>query len=144
MVSLHPASIDEIRDSWPFFLNGISEVIDKCGLDFHPADVYREITSGTGPVLFWVEDDGEAVGFTVANRFVEPYSRKTLLVLEMTYLEPLSNVLVPLRDAVDELAEEMGCDRVEWYSPRVGWQRVMNTIDYQAGCHVYYREVKHG
>jgi hypothetical protein len=144
MVSLHPATTEEIRDSWQFFVTGIGEVIDKCGLDFHPADVYREITAGNGPVLFWIEQDGEPVGMTVIQQYREQYSGKQLLVLDMTYLEPCTDALEELRDAVDALANELEIDRIEWYSPRVGWQRAMSKIGYTDGSVCYFREMGHG
>lgn len=141
MVTLHPATTEEIRDSWQFFVTGIGEVIDKCGLDFHPADVYREITAGNGPVLFWIEQDGEPVGMSVIRQYREQYSCKQLLVLDMTYLEPHVDCLEDCRDAVEDLARELEVDRVEWHSVRKGWARVMDRLGCVLGTSNYYREM---
>lgn len=141
MVTLHPATTDEIRDNWQFFVTGIGEVIDKCGLDFHPADVYREITSGNGPVLFWIEQDGETVGLAVIRQYREQYSHKQLLVLDMTYLEPHVDCLEDYRDAVEDLARDLEVDRVEWHSVRRGWERVMARLGCVKGTSIYFGEM---
>jgi hypothetical protein len=143
MVSLHPASLSEIRDNWQFFVTGVGEVIDKCQADFHPADVYREVTSG-GAHLYWIEDEGETVGFTVLTEYIDRYSRKSVLSLDMTYLIPNVAQLEELGDAVLELASELGKDRIEWFSPRVGWTRVMDRLGYQSDSMLFSREVSCG
>lgn len=144
MVTLRPAPAHEIRASWPFFVTGIGEVIDRCGLDFHPADVYREITAGNGPVLFWIEKNGEAVGMTVICQEKDRYTERQSLLLDMTYLSPYADCLEELRDAVDELAREVGADYIEWFSPREGWDRVMDRIGYKSSYKAFTREVAHG
>ena len=144
MVTLRPAPTAEIRASWQFFVTGIGEVIDKCGLDFHPADVYREITSGNGPVLFWIEKDDEIVGMTVICEEKDRYTERRSLLLDMTYLSPYADCLEDLRDAVDNLAVSADVDYIEWFSPRDGWDRVMERIGYKSSYKAFAREVRHG
>ena len=144
MVTLRPAPTAEIRANWDFFKVGIGEVIERCGLDFHPADVYREITAGHGPVLFWIEKDGETVGMTVVTQERDRYTERNSLMLDMTYLAPQTNCLEGLRDAVDRLAEEAEVDYIEWFSPREGWDRVMEQIGYKSSYKAFTREVTHG
>jgi len=144
MVLLIPASIPELRANWQFFVTGVGEVIDKCNADFHPADVYRELTTG-GVHLYWVEvPEGDCVGFTVLSDYTDRYSQKRVLNMDMTYLIPLSDVLLELRDAVDALASELEYDRIEWFSPRLGWDRQMEKIGFRSDSKLFVREVQHG
>ena len=143
MVTIQPATLQEIRDAWPFFLNGVAEVVDKCKADFHPADVYHEIASGNA-FLYWVEQDGEAVGFTVISEYKDRYSQIRTLSLDMTYLEPHSDALFDLRECVDDLARQVGITRIEWFSPRVGWDRVMESLGYTSDSKLFVREVPRG
>lgn len=144
MVTLKPAPTSEIRENWQFFVTGIGEVIDKCGLDFHPADVYREITSGNGPVLFWIERDEDIVGMTVVCEEKDRYTERRSLLLDMTYLSPHSDCLDELRAAIDHLAKSAEVDYIEWFSPRLGWDRVMERIGYKSSYKAFSREVDYG
>lgn len=143
MISLYPAEIVEVRKNWEFVEKGISTIIAKTGTGFIPADIYAQILSRQ-LFLYWLVDGTDTIGFTVLSEAVTSYEGTKALYLDHTYIDPKymrSSILEDFDAALEDLAKQLGCARLEFNSSRIGWGRRLRRIGWQPYTVVYKRDL---
>lgn len=140
LLRVHPSIIEEFAER---IRPGLEKVIHRCKADFIVEDVLRELANGNVH-LHLIELEGKDIGFSIMSDGKDRYSGKIVLTLDMTYVTPGHNALPLLRDAIDNYAASLGVDRIEWFSPRRGWDSKLTEIGYTADSITFVREVPHG
>lgn len=142
MIELRAEPMAALRERIEFFREGVEKVIHRSKCEFVADDVYREVTTG-GVTLLWVYANGNLVGFSVCSEYRDRYSQKHIICVDISYLAE-EGWLGAYADAMLSIAREGGADRLEWYSARPGWSKVMASIGYSHDASLYAREVTHG
>jgi hypothetical protein len=143
MVTLEPASLAEVRACWGWVEQKLLAVILACEADFVPADVYREISSGS-VFLYWVNSWCVREGVIIFSQHQDKYSLRTILGVDMLSVRAGSVDLPELGSEIEKLAVDVGADRIEWFSPRPGWTGLLGKIGYKADSMIFTREVGRG
>lgn len=143
---LIPMDIRDFRDNWEEIRGHLAAIIHRCKADFLPEDVYREVT--TGRVYPYAIYSGKAaltmIGFTIMSEHTDKYSGAKILSLDMTYIEPNTPYLPAVADALRNFAAEHEKDRIEWFSPRRGWDHKLTEIGFKSDSMLFVTEVPHG
>jgi len=143
MISLYGANLDDVRMNWEFVEDGLNNVINKTGAGFIPADIYAAIASKQ-LVLYWLLDGTDTIGFTVLSEVVTNYEGKKALYLDHTFIDPQCmrrNTLEEFDIALEDLAKQIGCERLEFNSSRIGWGRRIRRMGWQPVTVVYKRDL---
>lgn len=143
MISLYSADIDDVRTNWSFVEEGINAIINKTGSGFIAADIYASILSRQ-LFLYWLADGSDTIGFTVLSTAATGYDGSKALYLDHTYIDPKfmrAGVIEELDAAVEDIAREIGCARLEFNSSRIGWGKRLRRIGWQPYTVVYKRDL---
>ena len=137
MLYLRSASIPEIRGNWKFIEFGLEKVIEKAGEEFIPADIYSAIIA-RNTFLYWIEDPhylegSKSAGFVVLSEVNTGYDGVKSLFVEQTYIRPdasRTTLMEELVSSLADLAKQVECGRVEFSSPRMGWNRKLKKLGF--------------
>lgn len=141
MIELVPVLGSELRRRWhPEFRFGVCAVIRKCNTDFIAEDIYRELSEERS-FLYQILKYGEVIGFTVLSQYTDRFSNRNVLCMDLTWLESNEVDYPSLVVALDDLARAVGAEKIEWFSPREGWTRVMPEYGFVPSSRSYSREV---
>jgi hypothetical protein len=143
MISLYSADLDDVRMNWDFVEDGLSKVIAKTGAGFIPADIYALISS-KNLFLYWLLDGPDTIGFTILSEVVTNYEGKKALYLDHTYVDPKfmkRSTMEEFDAALEDLAEKVGCARLEFNSSRIGWGRRLRRMGWEPVTVVYKRDL---
>lgn len=132
-----------LREHYQFFIDGVEAVISKCECGFNASDVYRAVTAGDVFLLWGFESEVEPLGFLVVSRFTDVYTLEEVLGVDIGYHVHGAEFMDVFKE-IDELAENLGVDRIEWRSPRLGWKRPADAAGYLSHTTVYTKGVPHG
>ncbi len=131
-----PLEIVDIRTCWEAIRPGLEAIRAKCAAEWRPEDVYHRCVAGEW-TLFTAP---EGAGFVVLYQYVSPYSGDRRLVVECGYHVGAEDPFDVYEPQIMEIGRRIGAARVEFKSPRRGFERKGWTVD--DIC--YSKEVGHG
>ena len=129
MVELVPATKNSIREDYELFQVGMASLIKKARAKFVPADIYHQLMQGRVH-LYWVENGGDRLGFAVVSQHDAGYEEIPTLMVDHVWLRQGATVFTEAVAAIRELANEIGVERIEFNSSRLGWAKRAKEI----GC----------
>jgi len=140
MVELIPATKASIRKNYEYFHGGMLEIIRKVRAEFLPADIYHQLMSGEIH-LYWVEDGSDRLGFTILSQYDSGYERVPTLMIDHLWLRQGVNVFAEAVAAGYDLAAEIGVERIEFNSARLGWGKRVKELGFSPVCVTYRCQV---
>ena len=120
----------ELHDYWPFVKEGLGKIKQTAQDDWLPEDVYTSVRNDTAHLYFTQAHDG----FVVVN-LLSGYDGGGEMHVWCAYGEDVD--LLQESKELDEVARELGCKRITFFSARKGWAR--NKIGYEE-VHTLYRK----
>jgi hypothetical protein len=127
--TIRKISPDVLFTVWPKVRAGLEIVVKHANDGWLPEDVYMAIKGGNALLFMW-EDDS----FVVVN-IMQSYSGAQELHVWTAYGE--GHVGGEYSPVVDQLAKELGCGAITFFSPRRGWAK--NKLGYTE-VHTLYRK----
>lgn len=141
MIYLKEETPQGVRAKWGFVENGLDQIIDKTESDFIPMDIYVGIVNKT-MFLHWIYDEYKLIGFTILSVVRTSYKAdEKSLSLDHTWVAKDASVLGELDKALDALARSLACSTIEFNSPRKGFLRAMQKLNWKPLCITYKRNV---
>ena len=144
MVSLYSADLADVRINWDFVETGLKTIIGKNASDFIPADIYAAIANKE-LFLYWLISGTDTIGFGVFSVGDTSYSKSKALYIDHGYVDPKYKMgwrdSVELDAALEDLAKAIGCARLEFNSPRMGWGRRLRKLGWQPLTVTYKRDL---
>lgn len=110
---IHP---QELPNVWPVVLPGVQRLLRKCPDDFTPEEVYVFLKTGRATLLLLTG------GFVIVQVETQVNGVRTLVVWQL-FCPGAKQRRAAINRAIDGLARKVQCQRVQFKSPRRGWER---------------------
>lgn len=127
MIAVAPERVNHI---WQWVRKGLDEIRAKCDEAWTTGEVYNALLSGSAVLYIAGEEDG----FMIVRKIVDP--RGPILFVWALWGD-LANTQDTHFRFIDDLAKNIGADRIRMESPRRGWERK----GFKVKTMVYEREV---
>lgn len=114
---LQAVNAADVGKVWGRVKPGIEQLLRKCPDDFDPEDVYWALRESRA-ALFLIGD-----GFLVTEIGIEPFKQKKTLCVWLLYWLQAEKYQDILYEELDGLARFLGCVRIHFKSPRMGWMK---------------------
>lgn len=129
----------ELGDWWSTIKPGLVNVADKAQGGWNPGDVFLEIAGG-GAFLHIALAEKHYRGFIV-TQMQESHSGKKLLIW-IAHGNAEGNLMVDGIGQIREWAKGMGAVKLQFQSPRRGWEKVAKTIGFAPTMVIYESDVE--
>jgi hypothetical protein len=135
----------EVRDKHTYYLNGISDAIEKGGSDCTADDVLRAIYNGA-VYLYDIVSEGteDLFGFAILQEYTDCYSQKLVLHVDYVYLSGQGSGLMRLYQSLPQFAAIRGFDQIAFSSNRKGWEKYREQTGFNGATRVFYKDLQHG
>ena len=129
----------KLRDVWPIVRKGLEETISKAPGGWIPEDIYSEVLTGQAVLHLGIVED-HCRGFIV-SKTLEGIRGKTLLIWVLYSDWNGRNILQDNMDEVSAWARNIGANRIQFQSPRRGWERVAESLGFHQTQVIYEYEL---
>ena len=131
-----PADLGQV---WPTIRPGLEITAKKAPGGWIPEDAYAELKNGSA-VLHTVIKDNYYRGFIISKTF-ESYNGKVLLIWIGYSNDPNIDVITENVDEIMSWAKNINATKVQFQSPRIGFERIAPKIGFAKTMAVFERDV---
>ena len=109
----------DVREVWESVLPGLAYIKGKFDPEWRPEDLYAGCIAKRMHIF---KPDLASSDFVVLATNVSVYTAKSSLLVLVAYSKE-GDAVETFQSEIDRIARESGCDTIDFYSPRLGWER---------------------
>ena len=136
-----PQTPEMVVSDWDYFAHAIKTTARKVGESYTADQVYQVALNGDASV-FYVYEDGVRRGLLVLTDYVDKYTSKTVLHVDIAYLTG-PKLIHELEVLINQIVNEHQFDRFEFRSPRKGWFKYLTAAGFEASA-TFSKEFNYG
>lgn len=119
MIRVLPEEVDGL---WPSIQIGLDRVLDRVNRDWEPKDVYVALLEETS-ILYLFENNEGFVVLTINSSF-----KGSTLFIWCFYSPTHTNAPAKYWPEIQQIARDIGVKKVQFASPRKGWEKMFKPI----------------
>tara|TARA_A100000164_G_C21637621_1_gene644265 strand:+ start:67 stop:693 length:627 start_codon:yes stop_codon:yes gene_type:complete len=133
-VKLSPVNINEVRSQFKYIQTGVAQIIEGLGSGDIVADFYADLKYGY-KYLYWINKEPNRWGFVILSM------ADSTLYVDHIYIEPSCKWMVGLEQSLVHLAKTLNCNRLEFDSPRFGFERLKEAHGWKVKTTTYEKHI---
>ena len=128
---------EDIRDQWDRVKPGLYWIHSNLNPEWRPEDIYMAVRMGAATL--WMDPQVED-GFAILQVKPDAFKDIKALLVWVAYYQGGDGVSEYLPE-IEKMARDFGCQRVEFWSPRRGFERLAEKAGYKIANVVYARDI---
>ena len=127
----------DVRQVWEQVRPGLDEIKGKTNPDWRPEDLYAACLGKRAHIFM---PDADATDFVLLAQNNCLYSGNAYLVVIAAYSKE-GDAVETFQSEIDDIARESGCSWIDFFSPRIGWERHARRHGYEPKATVFRRKL---
>ena len=115
----------ELQEVWNLVKEGLEKINNKISDNWIPEDVYYSIKSGESSLYLFYDNDNYE-GFTVLT--INQSYNYPILFIWCFYSNSFTNAPTKYWPEIQEVAHNIGAKKIQFNSPRKGWEKMFKKI----------------
>ena len=127
----------DIREVWDSVLPGLKEIKENFDPEWRPEDLYAGCLAKRMHIF---KPDATSNDFLLLSQNVSVYTGKVSLLVLVAYSKE-GDAVETYQSEIDRIARESGCGLIDFYSPRLGWERHAKRHGYEPKATMFRRKL---
>jgi hypothetical protein len=127
----------DIRQVWDSVLPGLSYIKENYDPEWRPEDLYAGCVAKR---MHLFKPNAQSSDFVLLSTNVSVYTGAASLLVLVAYSKE-GDAVETYQSEIDRIARESGCSLIDFYSPRLGWERHGKRFGYEPKATMFRRMI---
>ena len=129
----------DVRVYWDFIEPGLREIKKEAKPEWRPEDIYSALVSGVAELYVDIEQD-PCESFIILQVKPSIFKPTQSLLIWVAY-DKRENANGKYMEYIEHMAEQRGCNKVEFWTPWKGLADVLSHIGYETKQYIVEKEI---